>query len=178
MVNMRSRKKESDEITLLLDDYNDIFSDFDPRPYSERALSDDFLLEAKKASKDKEEGLDLNFLIDKELRSAKKEELIKERMHEHFRHHHTLLHDETRAMKKGGFTFIISGILIMMAATYTLFRLHETLFTSFIVILLEPAGWFLFWEGMNQVIFGPKKIKADLDFYGKMAKCTIRFTSK
>ena len=77
-----------------------------------------------------------------------------------------------------GMAFIISGIILMMVATYTLFKLHETLFTSFIVILLEPAGWFLFWEGMNQVIFGPKKVKADLDFYGKMAKCMIRFTSK
>ena len=32
------------EISLLLDSYTGIFSDFDPRPYAERTLSDDFLL--------------------------------------------------------------------------------------------------------------------------------------
>ena len=32
-------------VSLVLESYNDIFSDFDPRNYSERALSDDFLIE-------------------------------------------------------------------------------------------------------------------------------------
>lgn len=41
------------EISLVLDTYDDIFSDFDPRPYGERALSSDFLDEAKKAARDK-----------------------------------------------------------------------------------------------------------------------------
>ena len=39
---------EKTQISLWLDDYADIFSDFDPRPFSQRALSDDFLNEAKK----------------------------------------------------------------------------------------------------------------------------------
>ena len=30
------------EISILLDSYDDIFSDFDPSPYSERTLSDDY----------------------------------------------------------------------------------------------------------------------------------------
>ncbi|MBI2151367.1 hypothetical protein HYU21_01420, partial [Candidatus Woesearchaeota archaeon] len=30
-------------ISLVLDSYDDIFSDFDPRDYSEKALSEDFL---------------------------------------------------------------------------------------------------------------------------------------
>ena len=52
------------EISLIIDTYDDIFSDFDPRPYSQRALSDDFLLEARKASKDKVSGtFELNFLV-------------------------------------------------------------------------------------------------------------------
>ena len=45
------------EISLSLDNYDDIFSDFDPRPFSQRALSDDFLIEAKKASRDKVSGI-------------------------------------------------------------------------------------------------------------------------
>lgn len=39
---------EMSEISIWLDNYDDIFSDFDPRPYSQRSLSDDFLAEAKK----------------------------------------------------------------------------------------------------------------------------------
>ena len=36
---------QQSEISLLLDSYDDIFSDFDPRPYNQRALSQDFLAE-------------------------------------------------------------------------------------------------------------------------------------
>ena len=51
-------------ISLILDDYNDLFSDFDPRHYSERALSDDFLAESKRASRDKPAGsLEVKFLV-------------------------------------------------------------------------------------------------------------------
>ena len=51
-------------ISLSLNSYDDIFSGFDPRPYSQRALSDDFLAESKRASRDKElDGVELIFLI-------------------------------------------------------------------------------------------------------------------
>mgnify|MGYP001602887187 CR=1 FL=1 len=39
-----------------MSEYADIFSDFDPRHFSKRALSDDFLIEAQKASTDKNVG--------------------------------------------------------------------------------------------------------------------------
>ena len=37
-------------ISLWIDSYDDIFSDFDPRPFSARNISDDFLYEVKKTS--------------------------------------------------------------------------------------------------------------------------------
>ena len=42
-----------------LNSYDGLFSDFDPRPTEQRALSDDFLLEVKRAARDKEIGLEL-----------------------------------------------------------------------------------------------------------------------
>ena len=41
------------KMSLILDTYLDIFSSFDPRPYEERSLSDDFLDECKKMVIDK-----------------------------------------------------------------------------------------------------------------------------
>ena len=37
-------------VSLWLDNYDNIFSDFDPRSYAHRELSDDFLIEAKKVT--------------------------------------------------------------------------------------------------------------------------------
>src|ERR1035437_10528573 len=49
------KPKSSDpyQVSIWLDCYDDIFSDFDPRPYTERSLSDDFIAEAIKVSREK-----------------------------------------------------------------------------------------------------------------------------
>lgn len=39
------------EISIWLDSYNDIFSDFDSRPISLRSLSDDFITQVKKTQR-------------------------------------------------------------------------------------------------------------------------------
>src|SRR3989344_6408811 len=77
---------EVKKISLWLDDYNDIFSDFDPRPYSERALSDDFLNASQKMFRETKTGkFELRLLIPKSLRDEKQESLIKKRLKSFFR---------------------------------------------------------------------------------------------
>jgi Fe2+ transport system protein B len=165
------------EISIWLDTYDDIFSDFDPRPYSQRALSDDFLNETKKASRDKASGsIQLSFLVPKSLRNTSNESLIRKRLREHFKKHHSLLYDEIMQQKKRGYLLLSVGILIMFTSTFILFKFPEkNLFINFLLTLFEPAGWFLFWEGMSEVIFRSSTKKPDLEFYDKMIKCDILF---
>jgi len=166
------------QISLGLDGYDDIFSDFDPRPYSQRALSDDFLIEAKKASIDKFSGtIELKFLVPKDKRSLAKEFIIKRRLREHFKRHFFLLEKETKDFLKLGWTFILCGLIVMFIASYILFYYKSTLILSFLIVLLEPAGWFLFWEGSHIILFESKEKKPDFEFYKKMSKCEITFLS-
>jgi hypothetical protein len=164
------------EISLILDTYEDIFSDFDPRPFSQRALSDDFLLAAKKASKELKTGIQLKFMIPKFLRNSSEESLIKKRLRDHFRKHADEKKKEREGILKQGLYFAISGIVLMFIASIILFQTSErSIISSFLVVFLEPAGWFLFWEGLNLVIFESKEKKPDLDFYEKMARCEVEF---
>lgn len=169
---------ETSEISLILDGYNDIFSDFDPRQFGNRALSQDFLEEAKRASRDKDHnGLELNLLVPVHKRNFHHEEIIKKRLHEHFKKHFELALNDIRSLIKKGILFVIAGIIVMFGAALVLYYNYESLLTSFLVILLEPAGWFLFWEGLWLVIFDSKKEKPGVDFYHKMSKCKINFRS-
>lgn len=178
-LNKKSQIIQPSEIRLLLNSYDDIFSIFDPRPYSQKALSEDFLSEAKKASRDKKDGIQLNLLIPVKKRKKHEEEIIRKRLKEHFSKHFDLLKKDVKnIVLKQGLSFIISGIIIMFIASVLLFFYKEqTFFITFLIIFLEPAGWFLFWEGLGLVIFESKKVKPNLEFYEKMSKCKISFLS-
>ena len=52
-MNLNERLPKQGEINILLNSYNDIFSHFDPSPYTERILSDDFIMTVKSVSKNK-----------------------------------------------------------------------------------------------------------------------------
>jgi len=165
------------EIGLWIDTYQDLFSDFDPRPYKNKALSFDFLEEAKRASRDKDhENIKLVFLIKKENRSIKDENVIVRRLKDHFRKHFTLLKKERSDIIKQGVLFIMVGIALMLAASYILFKFSDkTFWTYFFIVMLEPAGWFLFWEGLHQIVFESKIKDPDYIFYEKMSRCNISF---
>ena len=166
-------------ISLWLDRYEDIFSDFDPRPYSQRTLSDDFLHEAKKVSREKLPGkIELRLLVPTQLRHLYNESVIKKRILEHFKGKYEDVKKEARKILNQGLFFLIIGIVLMLITTYLIITYYEKSFTVvFLSTLFEPASWFLFWEGLRLVIFDVKEKKPDLSFYEKMAKCEIRFLS-
>lgn len=166
------------EISIWLDTYDDIFSDFDPRPYSQRSLSDDFLAEAKKASREKTSGkVELRFLIPNEVRDPELEAIIRKRLHEHFRKHAGVVEEEIEKAKRRGYKFIGTGFFLLLATAYIIWVDHESLSTSLMRVITEPSGWFLSWTGMDQILNTYKQKKPDLDFYNKMAKADIEFIS-
>ena len=165
------------EISVWIDHYDDIFSDFDSRPYSERALSQDFLEEMKRASRDKPTGdLSLNFLMPMEQRTVVNETLVRKRLRDHFRHHAEELRMEHRKIKRTGVTFISSGIVMLALAAYLpYFHLNDFLYNLF-TIILEPGGWFFFWEGLDKFLIESKRQLPRYNFYKRMSKLEIYFT--
>jgi hypothetical protein len=165
------------EISLWLDTYDDIFSDFDPRPYSERTVSDDFLYEVKKASRDKPSGqISINFLIPVSQRNLEQESIIRKRLREHFRKHYSTVKKEMANTRKTGVLSILCGIVMMLAATYINMAGLEKTITTFLSVLLEPAGWFSMWFGFDHIFYVVGSKKSDLVFYEKMSKCQVEFT--
>ena len=166
------------EISLWLDNYDDIFSDFDPRPYSLRSLSDDFLFEAKKASRDKDaKRLELRFLISQEHRDPKVESTIKKRLRDHFSKHAKLLQDEISRTRKISVILVLLGISMMLGATYVYAYQPDTFTFRFLFVLLEPAGWFTTWFALDNLFYTMGSKKLEYEFYKKMVKCEIMFIS-
>ena len=163
-------------ISLVIDTYEDIFSDFDPRPFSERALSDDFLLECKKAAMDKEEGLELLFAVPRNKRSINDETKIKKRLRDHFRKHHLEKEQEIEKLKFEGWRWVAIGAVLMILSAF-LETSTKNFIINLLVIIVTPASWFSFWEGLGKVFIDSKEKKPDQEFYHKMASATITFRS-
>jgi len=164
------------EISLMLDTYDDIFSDFDPRPYSERAVSEDLRAELKRATRYQPSGtIDLKLMIPNKERSLEKEKLIKKRLHEHFKTHLGYVTDEIRNLHVKGASIAIIGFAIMISAIFIGdLNLGQRL-TSAILVILEPAGWFTMWFGFDKIFYIAGSKKLDLEFYEKMSECEITF---
>jgi len=169
---------EISQISLWLDDYDDIFSDFDPRPYSQRALSDDFLQEVKRASHEiKEKKIELKFLIPEKERTREKEFVIKRRLREHFRRHAKLIEQEIKQLRKKSLLLVLAGCLLMMVATFIAYHEFKNFLFYFLIILFEPAGWFSVWYGLDQFFYTAREKSPDLKFNKKLAKAEIGFIS-
>ena len=177
VLNNKRRLLHFSEISLMLDTYDDIFSDFDPRSYNERALSDDFLQEAKRASRDKEMGIELKLLTPKKLRNKTSEEQIKKRLRDHFKKHLNIIHKEIKQIRREGGMFGFAGLMMIILAAYLSSFESSSIIMHFFVVLFEAGGWFTGWTGLDQLYYTTKEKKPDLDFYGKMSKCTITFLS-
>ena len=164
-------------IPLVLNDYGEIFSDFDPRSFTQRALSDDFLLECKRAARDKlEGGFELILSMPKKKRSTNSEIKIIKRLKEHFKKHAIEKDKEVKKIKKDGLAWVTLGILILIGVVYGLVHATSTFFEA-IITIMEIPSWFLVWEGMRKIFIDSKEKEPDHVFYGKMASAEISFRS-
>lgn len=170
---------KSDEISIWLDTYEDIFSDFDPRPYTNRSLSDEFISELKKASKVKTASrIVLRFFIAENKRNLREEELIKARLIEYFKRHTEMMRKEIRRVKGRSYTMLGIGAALFICGTY----LHALRADSFLrnlgIVLTEPGGWFLTWTGLEKLFglhWSDGNKKSELYFFKQMSNCTIEF---
>jgi hypothetical protein len=168
------RKFKAGNISLILESYNDIFSDFDPRPYTVRALSDDFLNECRKAIIEKGENIELRFLLSKKQRNFSDEQKIKKRLRQHFQKHYLQKHKEIKRIKRSGILWFFLGAILMFLGTF-LYKM-EGFFFNFLFILTEPAGWFFFWVGLEKIFITSKTKVPEYTFYKKMSSAEIYFS--
>ena len=164
------------EVSILLDSYDDIFSDFDPSPYSERTLSDDFIIQAKIVSRNKSGNkMSLRLLLPANKRREQEETMIAIRLHCYFKSVHQALKSERKKANMRGLTFALIGIIVMIAVSTISFMKSEKYHVHLFLALFEPAGWFSLWAGFDQLVKSPKATKKDIDFYAKMTKSEITF---
>lgn len=166
-------------IVIALDDYNDIFSDFDLSPYQQRLISDDFLKEIQKRYVESKKGdIELKFSLPKKLRDPKLEGVIKKRLREYFNFQAKEVEEEIKKRRINGTIYIAVGFFLLAVE----YGLAEGNFTEMLPralgILLLPAGWFSMWTGLDLIIQIPEKLTEQKKLYKKFVKADYLFVSE
>ena len=177
IANIDEHIKDIQEITIAIDSWDDIFSDFDPSPLEQRILSEDFLAELKKRYRETTRG---NYLITiyapMTLKDEASERIVIKRLKQYFKFQHLSIQKEIgQSMKKGAF-FFVTGVVFLSALTMLAFyKMLSALTLELLGILLMPLGWFGVWEGISRMIDPAPLLKQDLELFGKLTKATFKF---
>jgi len=168
----------SARLSIWLDTYDDIFSDFDSRDYPERALSDDFIHEARKMIKEKPDGqVELKLLMPEALRNPKTETIITNSIHRQFSHFARRIKTEMKNIRLQGILMCAIGFVLMIIAAYLITLINKIFYVSALQVIIEPAGWFLVWTGFDHIFNSFRKRSPEYMFNKKMADSDIIFLS-
>lgn len=164
------------ELSVWLDDYDDIFSDFDSRPLAERSLSDDFLVEMRKMVREKPEGIvELKLLIPVAKRKKEVEAMVIKNLHTHFRHSADTIKKEITKTRRQSIALTLLGFLLMITTAYIVSLANNSFFMKALQIVLEPSGWFMVWTGLDNIFYNRRRRKPNLVFFLKMLHADIVF---
>jgi len=164
------------EISLWLDNYDDIYSDFDSRHFLKRRISEDFLHELRLSKKYKRERVtDLLLFMPAENRKESSETVIINGLNNFFGNQLRISSDKYRVKRNNGITALVAGFITMVINSYLgFFGLHSLpLFT--IKILLEPCAWFLLWLGFDFLFYDLRELKREKDLFGEFSELNIHF---
>ncbi len=171
------RAKDLKEIGIVIDTWDDIFSDFDPRPLEERTVSEDFLDELRKRYKETRFGEYLiTIYAPLSLKDEASEKIVSQRLKKHFRHKFLQKKKVITVIRLRGLIFVIIGIgslSFLTLATY--FRFLSELAIQISAIILMPLGWFGIWEGLSKLIDTSPAVIQDEKLFEKLSKAKFSF---
>ena len=176
-IDIEEHIKDIQDITIAIDSWDDVFSDFDPSPIDQRILSEDFLSELKKRYRETQRG---NFIITiyapPTLKDDLTEKLVTKRLKQYFKFQHLAVTKEVRTAIRKGFIFVFAGVIALSLQTFvTYFQLLERLAIELTGIILTPLGWFGIWEGFSRIIEPAPLLKQEQEIFAKLSKASIKF---
>lgn len=171
------RTQDLREIGVVIDTWDDVFSDFDPRPLSERTVSGDFIDELKKRYKETQAGdfiITINAPVS--LKNEESERMVTNRLRRHFRYKFLQKKKVITVIRIRGLIFVIVGICSLSFLTLaTYFKFLNELALQIVSIILMPLGWFGIWEGLSKLVDTSPVVINDSKVFEKLLKATYHF---
>jgi hypothetical protein len=157
------------DVIIALDDYDDIFDDFDIRPYSSRAVSKDFFYEAIRRVKKADGGnLRLVLTVPRKNREKEVEKNIAKRLKMFFSSRLRRIREE----KKAG---IVKGILMIFISIIAIFISYHFQNNIYVSELAMVAVYFFAWIGLEKIFLEIPRLSKRQAVLERLANARIVF---
>jgi hypothetical protein len=165
-------------ISIAIDTYDDIFSDFDPRDIAQRDLSEDFIIELMRRHKQGEKGkYEVVLVAPKAIEDRNAEKKIVSRLNKYFHQKSVRYHKAIREIRFTGLAYITIGMAILIGLVLfpIYYRAPNQIALDIIGIIFTPLGWFGVWEGFSKIVEIPFKLSRDTATYKGLSKASYKF---
>ena len=164
------------EISIWLDKYSDLFSEYDSSHFKARTLSDNFLTEVRKLVHEVESAnVELKFNLMADEPNPETEEVIISNIHDYFAAKATAAKNEMRQILRTGSLLSVAGFAIIIFMVTVGHNFSELMLVKGLEMMIDPLGWFLVWNGLDMVFVQSKKEQPTVDFNLKMTNAKLSF---
>ena len=174
---IKQRLADINAISIAIDTYDDIFSDFDPRDLTQRDLSEDFIIELTRRHRQDIKGkYDVVLVAPKAIEDPAAEKKIISRLSRYFHLKYTRYAKSINNIRIRGLVYIATGMALLIAlALLTYSNKLDRLTLEITGIMFMPLGWFGIWEGFSKIVDIPFKLESDTQVYRKLSKAAYKF---
>lgn len=174
---VKQRLADINSISIAIDTYDDIFSDFDPRDILERDLSEDFINELARRHRQGTKGkFDVVLVAPKAIEDQAIEKKITARLNRYFHQKYLRYKKSIDELRKRGAIYIAFGMLLLAALTLlAYFGKMDRLRLELVGIIFMPLGWFGIWEGFSKIVDIPFRLGSDALVYKGLSKAAYKF---
>jgi hypothetical protein len=174
---IKQRLDDINAISIAIDTYEDIFSDFDPRDILERDLSQDFLNELMHRHRQNRSGkYDVVLVAPRSIENKETEKKIVSRLNKYFHQKYLRYIKTITEIRVRGTIYIVLGSITLMTLTFLSYnKILNALKLELIGIMFLPLGWFGVWEGFSKILDIPFKLDMDTKAYKGLSKASYKF---
>lgn len=174
---VKQRLEDINAISIAIDTYDDIFSDFDPRDLTQRDLSEDFIIELTRRHRADIKGkYDVVLVAPKSIEDTAAEKKITSRISRYFSQKYRRYAKSINDLRLRGAIYIVLGMaLLIILALLTYYKKFDALTLEIIGIMFMPLGWFGIWEGFSKIVDIPFKLESDTQVYRKLSRAAYKF---
>jgi len=167
------------EVKIILDTYDDIFSDFDPRPYSQRELSDDFVKEIQRRYLETPAGkIVVHFDMPAGTRDPKTDALVKRRIRDYFEVERKREEKLVREMQNKGVKYVVLGSIALVGATLPLLEWPNDVWVNTLSAIVTPMAWYLSFTGTSMFLDDWRSTHANVKLYSRFEKANYVFADE